>query len=118
MINNLILCLLIVLCGGCNSTSTEESTTPSALIETPSSDTNWSAENKASAIQSCMQPGNPSSYCECFVSILETVFTHDEFVEFDAMLTSGTRPPDEVVSKLIALGNRSREECQLPNPTK
>ena len=74
--------------------------------------TTWSTEEKISAINNCIDSGNPQTYCECSVSILTSLFTYMEFVDFDAQLRSGVQPPSEIISKMRQMGKRVQEECQ------
>ena len=108
MKNKIILLVLSILICSCSSEPSEKNE-----IET-----DWSSINKAAAVENCMQPGNPKGYCECLVSILETIFSYSEFVEFDALLRSGARPPEETISKMVEMGNRAQKECRLPDATK
>ena len=90
-----------------NNTSTAEKQLTSHI---------WDEDRKINAIKSCTLPGNPRDYCECSVSILQTIFTYTEFIEFDRLLRSGARPSDEIVAKMIEMQRQIKELCGLPNP--
>ena len=72
----------------------------------------WTEEQEAVAIQNCISSGNPNDFCNCSVSILITMFSYNEFIEFDHKIRSGQQPSQAIVSKMIQMGKRVNEECR------
>ena len=72
----------------------------------------WGEEQEISAIENCVLSGNSDDYCKCSVSILVTIFSYNEFIEFDREIRSGQRPPQTIISKMTEMGKRVKEECQ------
>lgn len=71
----------------------------------------WTEEQENVAIENCVSSGNLSDFCDCSVSVLATIFSYDEFVEFDSEIRSGQRPSQAIVSKMIQMSKRIKEEC-------
>ena len=104
---------------GCNSKTEDKiSNKNNSTIRDTSKQNNWNQQNRLGAVENCILPGNPRDYCECSVSILETIFTHTEFIEFDKLLRSGSRPSDKIVAKMIEMQQRVKDKCGLPTPIK
>jgi len=113
MLKTIILTTFIILLSACNSVET-----PGSKSEENVNQVGWSLDSRNLAIESCTIPGNPRNYCECSVSILETFFTHAEFVELDEILRSGVRPPDEIIAKMTEMQKEAQEKCGFPSPIK
>ena len=78
----------------------------------------WKFDEKKSAINSCMAPGNPRDYCECYVSVLENQYIYLEFSALENMLKSGAKPSDKILSKMKTMQAQAQQSCGLPSPTK
>ena len=76
----------------------------------------WNFDEKKSAISSCMAPGNPKDYCECYVSVLENQFTYSDFAALEIMLKSGAKPSGEILSKMKNMQAQAQQSCGLPSP--
>jgi hypothetical protein len=72
----------------------------------------WTDARKAEAIGYCTSSGNPKEFCECSVSILETIVTYDEFSHWNSEILSGKHPSGDVVSKMMGVGKRVAAECR------
>jgi len=71
----------------------------------------WTEEEESVAMENCVSSGNLEEFCECSVSVLTRIFSYDEFVEFDGKVRSGQRPSQAIVSKMIQMSKRIKEEC-------
>ena len=76
----------------------------------------WNFNEKKSAMSSCMAPGNPKDYCECYVSVLENQFTYSDFAALEVMLKSGAKPSGEILSKMKNMQAQAQQSCGLPSP--
>ena len=72
----------------------------------------WNDKQNDDALQSCVGSGNPEGYCRCSIDVLSSLFSYSEFKNFDTLIRSGNQPPPEVISRMVAMGQRVKEECQ------
>ena len=103
---------------GCSSSDDDKSNNDTSKSSDQLAGQGWDEDKRIDAIKSCTLPGNSQGYCECSVSILQTIFTYTEFIEFDRLLRSGARPSDEIVTKMIGMQSQIKELCGIPNPIK
>ena len=116
MMNFLKIISLCILIFSCSSDSTD---TPKAVKNKIQTDTmlSWSDENRNNAKMNCINSGNEDLFCECSVEILVSLFSFDEFQEFDRMIRSGTQPHEHIKPRLMEMSKRALEECKIPKST-
>ena len=76
------------------------------------SDSSWTDTEKQNAMDNCVTSGNESAFCQCSVEILTSLFTYEEFDEFDKMIKSGVQPSQETASKMIKMSKQVYSTCK------
>ena len=76
------------------------------------SDSSWTDTERQDAMDSCVTSGNESAFCECSVEILTSLFTYEEFDEFDKVIGSGAQPHPEIASKMIKMSKQIYSTCK------
>ena len=98
---------------GVNLNSTEEKVNHQDTSKHPTNqEAVWTDKQKGDALENCVGSGNPKKYCSCSIEVLSSLFSYSEFKNFDTLIRSGTQPPPEVVSRMMTMGQRVKEECQ------
>ena len=71
----------------------------------------WTEGQRAEATDYCITSGNQEDFCECSVSILVTAVSYDEFIHWNNKVLSGEYPDQDILSKMIKMGQRVKAEC-------
>ena len=72
----------------------------------------WTDKQEGDALENCIGSGNPEKYCSCSIEVLSSLFSYSEFKNVDTQIQSGTQLPPEVLSRMMTMGQRVKEECQ------
>ena len=106
-------CILIFSC------SSDSNDTPKVVENKIQPDTilSWSDENRNNAKMNCINSGNEDLFCECSVEILVSLFSYNEFQEFDRMIRSGAQPHEHIKPRLMEMSKRALEECKISKST-
>jgi len=82
------------------------------LLVSCSQDGSWSNEKKEKAMKNCLDSGNQSAFCTCSVEILTSLFTYEEFYEFDQQIRQGIQPSPAISTRMIEMSKRVYSTCQ------
>ena len=109
-----LLLMLIVSCSEDTPSSEQESkdseqnsTQSSGLVEYV-----WKDEEKQEAMDNCLNSGNETEFCSCSVEILTSLFTYEEFYDFDKQIRDKKQPSPEMASRMIEMSKRVYSSCK------
>ena len=116
MINFLKIISICILIFNCSSDSKNS---PKSIEnqKKPNPALSWSDKNRDNAKMNCINSGNEDLFCECSVEILVSLFSYNEFQEFDKMIRSGVQPHEHIKPRLMEMSKRALEECKIPKST-
>mgnify|MGYP001427648735 CR=1 FL=1 len=81
------------------------------LMVSCSPDGSWNDEEKEEAMKNCLDSGNETAFCSCSVEILTSLFTYEEFYDFDQRIRDGKQPTPEVASRMIEMSKKVYSTC-------
>ena len=106
---------LLVLVVSCSQDKPKESSIDSSR-DNYSVESSWKNEEKQEAMKNCLDSGsgngNRSEFCACSVEILTSIFTYEEFYEFDKQIRQGKQPDPAISTRMIEMSKRVYSTCQ------
>ena len=72
----------------------------------------WKDEEKQEAMNNCLDTGNKTEFCSCSVEILASLFTYEEFYDYDKQIRDKKQPSSEITSRMIEMSKQVYSNCK------